>query len=56
MKRVEESGRSCLNEVRKMVWWMKGMGVKDEMIKMKEIVEAGGIGLMYEEDKLGENM
>lgn len=49
LKSVQQTARTSLNEVRKIVSSMKGIRLKDELVNIKQILEAAGIELIYEE-------
>ncbi|MGM0746460.1 MAG: sensor histidine kinase [Bacillota bacterium] len=49
LKSVQQTARTSLNEVRKIVSSMKGIRLKDELVNIKQILEAAGIKLIYEE-------
>ncbi|MCY7918973.1 two-component sensor histidine kinase DesK [Bacillus vallismortis] len=56
LKSVQQTARTSLNEVRKIVSSMKGIRLKDEIINIKQILEAAGITFIYEEDQLPKNI
>lgn len=49
LKSVQQTARTSLNEVRKIVSSMKGIRIKDEMSNIEQILEAAGIELIYDE-------
>jgi two-component system, NarL family, sensor histidine kinase DesK len=49
LKDVQQTARTALNEVRKMVSQMRGIRLKEELIHVKQILEAAQIDFMYEE-------
>lgn len=56
LKSVQQTARTSLNEVRKIVSSMKGIRLKDEIINIKQILEAADITFIYEVEKLPENI
>ncbi len=52
MKDVQQTARTALNEVRKMVSQMRGIRIKEEMIRIKQILEAAQISYKIEDTKL----
>lgn len=49
LKSVQQTARTSLNEVRKIVSSMKGIRIKDELSNIEQILEAAGIELIYDE-------
>ncbi|WPF79121.1 sensor histidine kinase [Bacillus velezensis] len=49
LKSVQQTARTSLNEVRKIVSSMKGIRLKDELGNVRQILEAAGIDFVYEE-------
>src|SRR5690606_35732306 len=47
LKDVQQTARTALNEVRQMVSQMRGIRIKDEIIRVKEILKAAGIEFEY---------
>lgn len=47
---VQQTARTALNEVRKMVTHMRGIRLKDEMVRVKQILKAAQIELVAEQD------
>jgi len=50
MKDVQQTARTALNEVRKMVSQMRGIRVKEEIVRIKQILEAAGITYKIDDD------
>lgn len=50
LKDVQQTARTALNEVRQMVSQMRGIRIKDEIIRVKEILKAAGIEFEYVQD------
>ncbi|WP_433748182.1 sensor histidine kinase [Falsibacillus pallidus] len=50
LKDVQHTARTALNEVRKMVSSMRGIRLKDEMVRVKQILDAAQIRFEGEED------
>lgn len=50
LKDVQQTARTALNEVRKMVSQMRGIKLKEEIIHVKQILEAAQIHLVVEQD------
>ncbi|WP_379966852.1 sensor histidine kinase [Ectobacillus sp. sgz5001026] len=50
LKDVQQTARTALNEVRKMVANMRGLRLKDEMIRVKQILQAAQINIVFEQD------
>ncbi|MGG1674516.1 sensor histidine kinase [Neobacillus sp. NRS-1170] len=50
LKDVQQTARTALSEVRKMVSSMRGIRIKDEMFRVKEILKAAQIKLVCEEE------
>lgn len=50
LKDVQQTARTALNEVRKMVANMRGLRLKDEMIRVKQILKAAQINIVFEQD------
>lgn len=50
MKDIQQTARTALNEVRKLVSQMRGIRLKDEMIHVKQILKAAQINLVCEQD------
>lgn len=50
LKDVQQTARTALNEVRKMVSQMRGIRLKEEIIRVKQILKAAQIEFIYEED------
>ena len=48
LKDVQQTARTALNEVRKMVANMRGIRLKDELVRVKEILKAAQIKLVSE--------
>jgi len=48
LKDVQQTSRTALSEVRKLVSSMRGIRLKDEMIRIKQIMEAAQINLVIE--------
>lgn len=51
LKDVQQTARTALNEVRKMVSSMRGIRLKDEIIRIKQILDAAQINYVGLEDK-----
>ncbi|EIJ78084.1 two-component sensor histidine kinase DesK [Bacillus methanolicus PB1] len=49
LKDVQQTARSALNEVRKMVSQMRGVRLKEEILRVKQILKAAQIDLVTEE-------
>ncbi|EKF36493.1 sensor histidine kinase [Bacillus xiamenensis] len=49
LKSVQQTARTSLNEVRKIVSSMKGIRIKDEILNIRQILEAADIELIYDE-------
>jgi two-component system, NarL family, sensor histidine kinase DesK len=49
LKDVQQTARTALNEVRKMVSQMRGIRVKEEMVRIKQILQAAQIDFILEE-------
>ncbi|KDE31684.1 sensor histidine kinase [Bacillus altitudinis] len=49
LKSVQQTARTSLNEVRKIVSSMKGIRIKDEILNIKQILEAADIDMIYDE-------
>jgi two-component system, NarL family, sensor histidine kinase DesK len=49
LKDVQQTARTALNEVRKMVSQMRGIRVKEELVRIKQILQAAQIDFIYEE-------
>ncbi|WP_336493080.1 histidine kinase dimerization/phosphoacceptor domain-containing protein, partial [Methylobacterium nigriterrae] len=45
LKDVQQTARTALNEVRKMVSSMRGIRLKDELVRVEELLEAAQIQL-----------
>ena len=50
MKDVQQTARTALNEVRKMVSQMRGIRLKEEIVHVKQILSAAQINLVSDED------
>lgn len=50
LKDVQQTARTALNEVRKMVSSMRGIRLKDELVQIKQILEAAQIEFSLKED------
>jgi two-component system, NarL family, sensor histidine kinase DesK len=50
LKDVQQTARTALNEVRKMVSQMRGIRLKEEIIRVKQILKAAEIDFIYEEE------
>lgn len=50
LKDIQQTARTALNEVRKMVSNMRGIRLKEEIIRVKQILEAAGIEYESEKD------
>ncbi|MBU8878449.1 sensor histidine kinase [Bacillus sp. FJAT-29790] len=50
MKDVQQTARTALNEVRKMVSQMRGIRLKEEMIRIKQILKAAQITFVHEKE------
>jgi two-component system sensor histidine kinase DesK len=50
MKDVQQTARTALNEVRKMVSQMRGIRLKEEMIHVKQILKAAQINFVCDEE------
>ena len=50
LKDVQQTARTALNEVRKMVSQMRGIRVKEEMIRVKQILKAAQIHIVIEKE------
>ena len=50
LKDIQQTARTALNEVRKMVSKMRGIRLKEEMIRVKQILEAAGIKFESEKE------
>lgn len=50
LKDVQQTARTALNEVRKMVSQMRGIRLKEEIIRVKQILEAAQIHFVVEQD------
>lgn len=50
LKDVQQTARTALNEVRKMVANMRGLRLKDEMIRVKQILNAAQINIVFDQD------
>ncbi|PLR69048.1 MULTISPECIES: sensor histidine kinase [Bacillaceae] len=50
LKDVQATARTALNEVRKMVSQMRGIRLKEEMIRVKQILKAAEINFVVEQD------
>ncbi|WP_059103140.1 sensor histidine kinase [Shouchella shacheensis] len=51
LKGVQQTARTSLNEVRKMVSSMRGTKLKDEVARVKQILEAAEIDFTYEQER-----
>ncbi|AOZ89713.1 sensor histidine kinase [Bacillus xiamenensis] len=49
LKSVQQTARTSLNEVRKIVSSMKGIRIKDEILNIRQILKAADIELIYDE-------
>jgi two-component system, NarL family, sensor histidine kinase DesK len=49
LKDVQQTARTALNEVRKMVSQMRGIRLKEELIRVKQLLKAAQIEFIYEE-------
>ncbi|PCK20526.1 sensor histidine kinase [Bacillus pumilus] len=56
LKSVQQTARTSLNEVRKIVSSMKGIRIKDEISNIEQILEAAGIELIYDEKKASKHL
>jgi two-component system, NarL family, sensor histidine kinase DesK len=52
LKDVQQTARTALNEVRKMVSQMRGVRLKEEIIRIKQLLKAAQIDLVADEEKL----
>ncbi|MCR2822817.1 sensor histidine kinase [Lederbergia panacisoli] len=52
LKDVQQTARTALNEVRNMVSQMRGIRLKEELVRVKQILKAAGIDLIIEDHKL----
>ncbi|WP_223699973.1 sensor histidine kinase [Sutcliffiella deserti] len=50
LKDVQQTARTALNEVRKMVSQMRGIRVSEELVRVKQILDAAEIGFTLETD------
>ncbi len=50
MKEVQQTARTALNEVRKMVSQMRGIRLKEEIVRIKQILKAAEIAYVINED------
>jgi two-component system sensor histidine kinase DesK len=50
LKDVQQTARTALNEVRKMVSQMRGIKLKEEIIRVKQILEAAQINFVVEQE------
>ncbi|MFD2444969.1 sensor histidine kinase [Bacillus sp. CGMCC 1.16607] len=50
LRDVQQTARTALNEVRKMVSSMRGIRLKDEMVRIKQILDAAQITFLGDED------
>lgn len=50
LKDVQQTARTALNEVRKMVSQMRGIRLKEELIRVKQILQAAQIDFIHEEE------
>lgn len=50
LKDVQQTARTALNEVRKMVSQMRGIRLKEEIVHVKELLEAAQIKLLCDQD------
>jgi two-component system, NarL family, sensor histidine kinase DesK len=50
LKDVQQTARTALNEVRKMVSQMRGIRVKEEMVRVKQILKAAQIHIVIEKE------
>jgi len=50
MKDVQQTARTALNEVRKMVSQMRGIRLKEEMVRIKQLLGAAQIELVFNEE------
>ncbi|WP_409291562.1 sensor histidine kinase [Peribacillus sp. SCS-37] len=51
LRDVQQTARTALNEVRKMVSSMRGIRLKDELVHVREILKAAEIELILEQEK-----
>lgn len=51
LKDVQQTARTALNEVRKMVSQMRGIRIKEEIIRVQEILQAAGIEFEFIQDE-----
>ncbi|WP_409297041.1 sensor histidine kinase [Peribacillus sp. SCS-26] len=51
LKDVQQTARTALNEVRKMVSSMRGIRLKDELVHVREILKAAEIDLILDQEK-----
>ncbi|OLS36783.1 sensor histidine kinase [Bacillus sp. MRMR6] len=56
LKDVQQTARTALSEVRKMVSSMRGIRLKDEIIRVKQILKAAEIGFVEEHDFSSKNV
>ncbi|MGE6628880.1 sensor histidine kinase [Bacillus sp. NPDC077027] len=56
LKSVQQTARTSLNEVRKIVSSMKGIRLKDELNNIRQILEAANITFIYEEKEAPKNI
>lgn len=50
LKDVQQTARTALNEVRKMVTQMRGIRLKEEIIRIKQVLKAAEIDCLFEQD------
>ncbi|MDE3838853.1 sensor histidine kinase [Bacillus methanolicus] len=51
LKDVQQTARTALNEVRKMVSQMRGVRLKEEIVRVKQLLKAAQINLVTDEEK-----
>lgn len=56
MKDVQETARTALNEVRKMVSQMRGIRLKDEIVNVQQILEAAEIDFLLHQNMRGKSI
>jgi two-component system, NarL family, sensor histidine kinase DesK len=56
LKDVQQTARTALSEVRKMVSSMRGIRLKDEMVRVKQILKAAEIGFVEEQNFSSKNV
>ncbi|UGB29996.1 sensor histidine kinase [Metabacillus sp. B2-18] len=56
MKEIQQTARTALNEVRKMVSQMRGIRIKEEMVHVKQILKAAQINLVCDQEMVLSNV